>query len=127
MTKQEIIEKVDQLERQRHTPVQRFTLLGSDGSAVNTLKLTIKEGHWWAEWMGDDREKVVGLFGTAVLPCPYQASVPFDTVAQSLRAANPGYMIVPPIPDRAWPRLHAAVDRLRGQMDAQLAGEGQNG
>ena len=31
MTASQIIEKVEAIERQRHTPVQRFTLLGSDG------------------------------------------------------------------------------------------------
>lgn len=29
---------------------------------------------------------------------------------------------VPPMPARAWPRLHAAVARMRGQMDSQLSG-----
>lgn len=29
---------------------------------------------------------------------------------------------VPEIPGRAWPRLHAAVDRLRDENDRQLAG-----
>ena len=81
---------------------------------MNALQLSIKAGHWWAEWIGDERAKVVSLFGSAILPCPYQASVPFATVAESLRQANPGYEIQPPPCAHCSPEVAAAfgLDKL---------------
>ena len=60
---------------------------------MNRLLLTIHNGHWFAEWFGSERERVTELFGTPRLPCPYQSSVPFETVQQSLLARNPGYAV----------------------------------
>ena len=68
--------------------------------------------------------EVVRWMGDRVLlrDLPMQAKGVNYLIDASLDSFEPD---IPPIPDRAWPRLHAAVDRLRGQMDSQLAGEGQ--
>lgn len=60
----------------------------------NSLLLTIHDGHWFATYRGPEAARIVRLFDTPTLPVPYQAVVPFETVAQSLAQTHPGFEII---------------------------------
>lgn len=60
----------------------------------NKIVLTLGKNGWNAEWFGYEREEVIDLFSTAVLPTPFTAQADHMMVKSEIEKLNPGYIVV---------------------------------
>ena len=48
---------------------------------------------WMAEFRGDERQTIINLFGTAILPTGFTARANHTSVQAEIERKNPGYKV----------------------------------
>ena len=57
------------------------------------IKLSKRNGSWFATFMGSDAERIERLFTTTTLPTPFRDTMPATEVIRRVAALNPGYAV----------------------------------
>lgn len=61
------------------------------GHKMEKIQLFVEDGWWHADFIGD--AQTLDLFGTTVLPTPFEQSIPAHLVLGTIREINPGKLV----------------------------------
>lgn len=61
---------------------------------MKIIRLWIKDNQWMAEFEGPEKDEIIGLMGTNLIPTAYLAGTARETVCAEVSRLNPGYQII---------------------------------
>lgn len=55
---------------------------------MNKIELQLMDGVWYAKHTGPIADELVELFGTAIIPTPFLAAMPYEDVVREIKSRN---------------------------------------